>query len=222
MQVNYASLVPHSAASIYHDTPRAKSFASWVSIGLELELVRQLALRLERMLNAEGPIDRLAQESFTWHLVLRYGRCFDSTSAGRFAAIGPEHVRKLNNADFLTIHEGLIHRRHNTFAHPGGDCSCKITVHLIEQADAPTLQTGHDEEGPGPINDPGQAALIARLCDALQTVVGEKTGKAQAAHDAEVKTEFDALVDTLRKNVGKHANPSQQAMSALSRMMRGR
>lgn len=218
MQVNYASLVPNSTASIYHDTKRAKTYASWLSIGMEIDVVRQIALRLERMLNAPGPIDRLSLESFTWHLVLRYGRCFDSTSAGRYAALGIEHVRKLNDADFLTIHEGLIHRRHNTFAHPGGDCSCRVNLHLIEQAGNTTLHVGHDEEGPGPINDPEQAALIARLCAALHTVVEDKVERARTAHGEELAAEFDALVATLRASAGKHANPTQQALSIFARL----
>lgn len=218
MQVNYASLVPNSLASIYHDTKRAKSYASWVSIGMEIEVVRQIALRLERMLNAPGPADRLALESFTWHLVLRYARCFDSNSAGRFAGLGIEHVRKLDDADFLTIHQGLIHRRHNTFAHPGGDCSCRVNLHLIEQAGNTTLHVGHDEEGPGPINDPEQAALIARLCIALHAVVEGKVERARAAHGEELAAEFDALVATLRANAGKHANPTQQAISVFAKI----
>lgn len=219
MQINFASLVPHSSASMYHDSPRARSYASWLSIASELRVVGQLALRLERMLSADGPLDRITQESLTWHLVLRYGRCFDSTSAGRSAALGPAHVRKLDNADFLSIHQGLIHRRHNTFAHPGGDCSCRITVHLIEHGGAPTLQYGFDEEGPGPINDPDQAALIAQLTEALQLIVGEKAGRARVALEIELVAESDTFVQRLRQSPGKHANVIQQAMSALSRMM---
>lgn len=219
MQVNYTSLVPHSVASIHHDTPRARSLASWVSIDHELDVVRQLAQRIERLLGTDGPLDRLAQESFTWHLVLRYGRCFDSTAAGRSASLGIEHVRKLGDDDLLSTHTGLIHRRHNTFAHPGGDCVCQSTIHLIEEAGGPSLIVGYDEEGPGPINDPDQVRLIARLCDALQEIVAAKIDGARAAHTLELNGDFDMLVSSLRANTGRHANPSQQAMSALSKML---
>jgi hypothetical protein len=218
MQVNFSTVVPHSAASMYHDTPKARSYASWLSIGYELECIKQLAARIVELLTAEGPRDAWVLESLTWHAVLRYGRCFDSGASGRTAALGANHVRQLNVPDFASLHEGLIRRRHNTFAHPGGDCACRINVHLIESPEGARLHVVNDEEAPGPIVDPGQADLLRALCVALQGIVEEKVLRARNVLDAELDGQRTAIVQALRAKAGKHANPIQQALSILARV----
>lgn len=218
MQVNYVRIVPASAASEYDNSKLALSLASWLSIGYELQRVIEIAVRIEQLLTRERDDDALELESLTWHLVLRYGRCFDSNASGRSTALGVEMVRKLGVEDFTTLHDGLIHRRHNTFAHPGGDCSCRLSVHLMEQTKGPHLLVTLDEEAPSAIHDAEQAALIAKLCHALQGVVDSKVDKASTAHAASLEAKRDEIVQRLRDNEGKHANPSQQAVSILARL----
>jgi len=218
MQVNYVPIVPESVASEYDDTKLAQSLASWLSIGYELQRVIEIANRINQQLTKDGGADPLFLESLTWHLVLRYGRCFDSGAAGRSVALGAEMVRKLGVDDFDTLHKGLIHRRHNTFAHPGGDCSCRLNVHLLESGAGPQLHVTLDEEAPGAIHDPEQATLIARLSRALQGAVDTKVHKARAAHEAALEADRDAIVQRLRDNAGKHVNPTQQAISILAKL----
>lgn len=215
MQRNDAAILPDSLASIYHDTHKARARASWWSIARELKLIRELAERLHGELTENGSGDPMLLESLTWHLVLRYGRCFDSGAAGRTTALGQQNVLALGNAAFTQIHLGLIHRRHNTFAHPGGDCSCRVSVHLVENKAGPLLIPTPDEEGPAAIHDPGTAELICALCEALQEVVKVKSEKARQAHDAELTADQDKIIESLRSTLGKHANSSQQAISAL-------
>lgn len=219
MQVNYVSMVPSSVASEYDDTKIAKRLAGWLSIRRELQSVIEIANSIEKQLSTAKSPDLLWLESSTWHLVLRYGRCFDTGAAGRSVAMGAEMVRRLGNDDFYTLHKGLIHRRHNTFAHPGGDCSCRLIVHLLETGAEPHLLVTSDEEAPGAIHDSTQARLVTQLCYALQPAVDEKISRAQAAHGDVLEANREAILRRLRDNAGKHANPSQQAISIMAKIL---
>ncbi len=216
MQVNYAGIVPSSLASEYDDTPIAKSLASWLSIRAELDRLLPIAYAIQSLLSSDGRMDQLHLESLTWHFVLRYSRCFETGIQGRSTALGIEMVRNLGVADFVTLHDGLLHRRNFTFAHPGSDCPCRLVLHLVEANGKQTFVATLDEEAPGPIADLEQADLIIDLLRALVGPLELKIEKATNAFLGQIDREREDLLERLRSKLGKHANPSQHALALLA------
>ena len=219
MQINYADLVHNSVASRYWETSLGARFASLNGIKLDIQIVRDVARRLRQEIETHGTADRLLLESFTWHIVLRYARCFDSTSEGRRANLAKDHLRGFPE-DLLTLHAGLLDRRDKTFAHAGEHCSYRAIVHLMPPADAEHahIHITTDLEAPGPIVDPGQADLIIGLCDRLEPVVAQLISDVWTALSREITANGDAVAAELRTMQGRHANVEQQAFSILMKI----
>jgi hypothetical protein len=219
MQINYADLEPQSLASEYWDTVLGDRFASLKGIKLDIQIVRQVAQRLQQEIEEHGTGDQVLLESLTWHIVLRYARCFDSHSEGRRANLSRDHLRGLA-ADLMTLHEGLWQRRSKTFAHAGDQCSYRSIVHLMPPADAQHahIHVTTDLESPGPIVDPQQAALIMRLCDSIEPVIDRLQQGAWTNLSREITDKGDAVTAKLREAQGRHANVEQQALSVLRKV----
>lgn len=217
MQVNYAAILPNSFASERDDSKLATSLAAWLSIRDDLERVTALAHRIGEILRSDSALDQLILESMTWHLVLRYARCFDSSATGRPTVLGADVVAKLDS-DSAAAHAGLMHRRNNTFAHAGRDCSCHLNVHLVDLQGELRLQPTFDEEAPGPLNDSDQVDAIVGLCGSLSEMVTAKIEKASLAYADHLAKNEGEIVGRLRANPGRHANLSQQAFALMSKL----
>ena len=220
MQVNYTHLIYESRASEYWNTKLGERAASLAGIKWDLQAVHSTARRLQDELVAHGTRDRILTESLTWHVIMRYARCFDSDSDGRRANLTKVQLRGFAE-DFLTLHEGLIERRNRTFAHAGNHCSHRTIVHLMSpQADDDSvLAVTSDVESPGAISDPDQAGLIAQLSYNLIPVVDRLSADARAALIKEIVADKE-VANRLKAVEGRHANPQQAAIAVMARLER--
>lgn len=220
MQTSMNIIMPQSLASVFVDTPAARRLVGLFGISMDLHAVADVADRLGRHLNAVGPLDRILTESLTWHIVIRYGRCFDGAQ-GRNAQLHRAQVERLAVDDYLTLHDGLIDRRHRTFAHAGEQCSDQLIVHLMTgDPQQPQLAATPSIEGPGPIADPEQPDLIAGLCRALAAATDAQCEAAAARVDLELRDRHADIIADLRAHLGRHATPEQTAYSLMQRLGR--
>jgi hypothetical protein len=219
MQVSHELFIPQSLASQFYDSGAAKNLVGLFGISADMMTVAATADALGAQLNADGPLDQILAQSHTWHIVVRYARCFMS-DAGRSASLNDRDVAALNDSDFESLHKGLMERRHKTFAHAGEHCSDHLVVHLLVDDERGLVMTSTPAlEGPGPIADPEQPGLIARLARALKDSADKRMEKAAAAVDKELAGDAGkTLLATLRANLGRHATPQQQAMSEMVRL----
>lgn len=218
MQYSMNLILPESLASIYHNSAPAKQLVGLFGVSLDLEKVALTADKLGAYLNEPGPFDQEIAESYSWHIVVRYARCFMS-DAGRSASLNRRDVERLNDAGFLTLHDGLIDRRNKTFAHAGEHCSDRLVIHLMaDGVEGPKFAATPHIEGPGPIADPEQPAVIAQLARALIPGVKVRVERAAEATNAEVAAQGSAVLRELREHLGRHATPEQQAISIFARL----
>lgn len=106
MQTSMNLIVPESLASVYVDTKAARRLVGLYGITQDLESVAQVADRLKACLEADGAGDKIICESLTWHIVVRYARCFEM-DRGRNAQLHGAQVAALRDSDLMTIAHGV-------------------------------------------------------------------------------------------------------------------
>ncbi len=215
MQINYSPIVAASRASEYLNSRLGDRLASLSGIKVDLRIVQESANAIRTLLERQ-PVEKFLIESLTWHVVLRYARCFDSDSDGRKASLSLDHIKGLSQ-ELQTLHAGIIDRRMKTFAHAGEHCKHRTIVHLMPPAkDGSTrLELSCDIEAPGPIVDPEQAVLIARLASELMKITDRRISKAWPAMRKEIESQHEKLVTRLTEIEGRHATPEQTAVSVM-------
>lgn len=211
MQIDFSSRITGALASMRIEWPQAQQFAGWSSIRTDLQCVQQAAQRLYHEISSDQP-DPILVEALTWMIVVRYGRCF-TTCASRRVKLDEGDIRKqLDRApDLAALHNGLIERRNQTFAHAGEQCQHALDVHLLNTPGGEDLAFSPAFSSPGGIWSREQCERIADLTEALAPIVEERRDRAERRFLERAEAEWDVLLAELRNRQGTFATPEATA-----------